>query len=119
VSGAVHRIRLRSPWQCHVTPKGIAWRRRFGRPTGVQASERLFLCFSSFITTATATLNGELLGVVPVSSAAVSFDVTAALAARNELEIEFVGDCVVDAPSELPGEVALEIRSAVAETPSA
>ena len=107
-----HTIRLRRPWRCRPTAAGVVWTRRFQRPTGLDAQSAVWLCLAGFANTAQVALNGQTLRSVQPQATVARFEVTAALAASNELELALAG--VAD-PSELtgeapPGEVYLEIR---------
>jgi hypothetical protein len=111
VSAGVHRIRLRRPWACRPGAESTAWRRRFGCPTGIGPRDQVHLCFAGFSAGIAVSLNGRRLGHLPPDALPGGFNVTGALAARNEIELEIhaplAGDRRTDEP---PGEVALEIR---------
>lgn len=104
----------------------VAFRRRFGRPTGIDDGQRVWLVCEGANARATLVLNGEPLGEVSGPSAPSEFDVTARLHERNELTatVEFphptggLANCDEGAATlvgGLTGEVRLEIRAAVAE----
>ena len=111
MSADVHRIRLRRPWACWPGAEGTAWRRRFGCPTGVGPGQRVHLCFAGFSAAIAVSLNGRRLGRLPPDALPGGFDVTGALASRNEIEVEILAPAASDLPAdEPPGAVALEIR---------
>jgi hypothetical protein len=81
-------------------------RRRFGYPGSIDAHERVWLTVGAAGDAAEAWLNGRSLGRVTAEDGG-EFEVTALLAARNELLIEVD----VTARQDLPcGAVALEVR---------
>jgi hypothetical protein len=112
-----HRIRLRGPWEFEwlKSSSGMAnalregclelpaiWReefgdalgtvrlsRRFGRPSGAQEPERVWLEIASECEV-TASLNGEWLGTF--AAGAVRFDVTRRLSWRNRLDLDLTRD---------------------------
>jgi hypothetical protein len=122
-----HRIRLRGPWE--VRPHGgappgrmtipgrlldggwagfagrVSFYRRFGRPSNLSPGETVWLVFERVAGAAEMWVNGGRLGAL---AGAGSFDVTTALAARNELAV------IVEADGDgcgIVGDVWLEIRS--------
>jgi hypothetical protein len=133
----MHPIRLRGPWDFQVlgpgdgsspaeTPSGrlhmpcdwaatlgasfrgrVMYQRHFGRPTGLEAGDRVDLVIDSVHTHATLRLNGQPIGR-PFSAQGTRIDVTTALAERNLLEI-VVEHLAGDEPGGLTGEVRLEI----------
>ncbi len=100
----------------------VAYRRRFGQPTGVESAERVWLVCDGAEAWATLTVNGERLGDVNGPASRSEFDVTALLRERNELTATV--ECprrTADGrfadrgersalPGGLVGEVRLEIR---------
>jgi len=104
-----HCIRLRGPWQwrsatasgtlilpgCLAESDVVCFTRRFGRPSNLDAQERVWLLRPD-AALASALLNGTPLPPGPAC------DITAHLRPRNELQLEVAGS---------PGEVALEIRA--------
>ncbi len=124
-----HRIRLRGPWECQpasasLLPRrvtmpgrwsdaGLAgfrgtalFTRRFGYPGRADpATEHIWLTCTGCTGCREVRLNGHLLAASP--SKAFSFDVTAIMAARNQLEFDIDGQ--TDGAG-LWGEVALEMR---------
>ena len=129
-----HRIRLRGPWECEPLasfsgqpippPRRVTlpcrWcegglseiagrvrlRRRFGCPSNLDSSERVWLTFAGLESNAAISLNEQALDTPPAAANGLELDVTDLLGMRNELIVE------VDRPStdELWGEVALEVR---------
>jgi hypothetical protein len=65
----------------------VLYTRHFGRPTGLEAEDRVILVFERVDAFGTVALNGLPLGIVPVGGAAADFDVTADLKPRNQLAI--------------------------------
>ena len=99
-----HRIRLRGPWVVRTEGACVVRSRRFGLPTGLTASMRVWLTFAGVA--GSAALNGRHLGSWTAESA--EYDVTDWLAERNVVELTAGG----------AGEVALEIRhSSAASSP--
>ena len=132
---SIHRIRLKGPWEVLAPDatddvylrqsmpqdwrslfgraSGTAWfRRKFHRPTGLLASDRVVLHFPSGIgIVENLTVNDR-----PVSShsnAPLKFDITAALIEFNQLEFSlcFDPDANPDVPGGLWETVYLEIHS--------
>lgn len=107
-----HRIRLQAAWQSAAA--GAVWTRSFGRPTGIDPGDRIWLVIEAPKACA-AKLNGRPLPVVVGVMAAWRHDVTAELLERNDLRLEFDAPSDVEsvtARSPLPdalGLVALEI----------
>jgi beta-galactosidase/beta-glucuronidase len=92
--------------------------RRFGRPTGLDSGERVWLVCDGATLTATVVLNGTPLGAILGPTTPARFDVTERLLPRNELviEVEFPAIEAANRPSAaevrcggLTGEVRLEI----------
>ncbi|MGI8981891.1 MAG: hypothetical protein ACR2FY_21885 [Pirellulaceae bacterium] len=109
----MHSIRLRGPWDVYfpgdeqprrmempatwqtllalaaATPLPTSARlvRRFGLPTGIAPADRLQLVIETCASTIQVELNGQSLGSIAASQQSSSFDVTALLAARNELVV--------------------------------
>lgn len=123
-----HRIRLHGPWG--VTPTGpdapagrmtipgtlrdggwerfagqVTFLRRFGRPTNLDADERVWLVFEQITGPARAWLHQNLLGTIDGTA---RFDVTALLAERNDLQVEIDA---VDDQCGIVGDVLLEIKA--------
>ena len=111
MTSPTHTIRLRRPWQCRATGRGVVWRRGFQRPTGLDARTTVSLCLSGLAVGVRVVLNGQALGTADAGSEAVRFEITPLLAVRNELELESIGPVgpKAAASDEPPGEVVLEI----------
>lgn len=108
-----HRIGLQAAW--HAEAGGAAWTRSFGRPTGIDPGDRVWLVIERPAACA-ALLNGWLLPPIAAGVAAWRHDVTADLLHRNELRLDVPGGVVPVASSgrtplpESLGTVALEIE---------
>ena len=112
-----HAINLAGAWE----RAGDAWRRSFGRPTGVEAGAAVRLVFTA-PAHASVTLNGVALPALRGDTPSWSHDVTTLLGERNELvlsaealpgaDMGAVGR--VSLPNEL-GRPALEIVSHVVD----
>ena len=107
----MHRIRLRKPWISQRQPGGVTWLRRFGCPTGVGPTDRLWLVIENLSHAGTASLNGALLGALLAAPAAGRFDVTEKLEARNKLclDLDSSADDSFLTGDDPPAEVFLEI----------
>jgi hypothetical protein len=89
----------------------VLFRRRFGYPGRLDATERVWLTFAGVAGAAEVTLNDRFLGK---RTGAFDFEVTSLLAARNELKV------IVESPTDdggLWGEVAMEVRRAAFLSP--
>lgn len=75
----------------------VAYRRRFGRPTGLTSEDRVDLVITRVDAFGSVQLNGLALGEIADGAGAWRCDVTARLAARNELVVE------VELPRVAPG----------------
>ena len=142
-----HIIRLRGPWEYRVLTSDsplsghltmpadwgstlgadfrgrVAYRRRFGRPTGLGPADRVELVIGRVDALGSVRLNGEPLGEIPAGGQPWRCDVTAALRRRNELIVEVELPHAPDharpvsrpgregLPGGLVGEVRLEISS--------
>ncbi len=104
----------------------VSYRRRFGRPTGLDAADRVELVIARVDAFGCAALNGQELGEIAAGGPPWRCDITARLQPRNELVIEVAlpprtassvsparpgRDCL---PGGLIGEVRLEIFTATA-----
>ena len=93
----------------------VRYQRRFGRPTGREPQETVWLVFEGAHRVASISLNGRLLGKVHGRDMPERFDVTALLNERNEMTVD-VELPLVDPPEKQPGgltgEVSLEIHGA-------
>jgi hypothetical protein len=106
-----HRIKLRKPWENQVTEHGALWRRRFGRPTGLQSRDTVWLVIEGLPATASVRLNGEPLGSLVGQPMACRFDLTGRLRQRNELAllVQAADRPARPATSDQPADVSLEI----------
>jgi len=112
-----HSINLAGAWE----RAGDAWRRSFGRPTGVEAGDAIRLVFTA-PGHASVTLNGVALPALRGDTPSWSHDVTTLLGERNEISLstEALPGADMDAvghvalPNEL-GRPALEIVSHVVD----
>jgi hypothetical protein len=110
---ALHRIRLRKPWGSETIAGAICWRRRFGRPTGLAAADRLWIVVENLPQAGSIELNGVLLGALDGKAACGRFEVTGRLDPRNELRLRLQtpGDSHLPASGSPPGEISIEIQS--------
>ena len=109
----MHSIRLRGPWELYLPGKAepqriempATWQtllaltsqaplpsparllRRFGQPTGITPTDRLQLVIESSAAACQVELNDQPLGSIAPSEQFRSFDVTALVRPRNELQI--------------------------------
>lgn len=108
----MHSIRLRGPWELSLPgsdqplrvdmpatwesllaltepaaplPSPARLVRRFGKPTGLEAHDRLHLVIDGASADLQVELNGQPLGRIPTSQDSCSFEITALLNSRNEL----------------------------------
>lgn len=111
-----HVIRLREPWSSTGLGGG-AWRysRRFGRPTGLCESDRVFLVVLPVEDVAApphVTLNGQSLDwTLREGTGESQWDITGLLAPRNELGIELVASSLADSLPPQLGLTRIEIVS--------
>jgi hypothetical protein len=110
---ALHRIRLRKPWDAEVIAEAVCWRRRFGRPTGLGAADRLWIVVENLPLAGSIELNGALLGAIGGAAASGRFEVTGRLDARNELllRLQIPGGASLPSSGNPPGEISIEIQS--------
>ena len=135
---ASHRINLRGPWdfkfQCHASDdirsgtvampqewrslfginSGFAvFRRKFHRPTNLDAHERVAIILTEVCGHGVTRLNDVVLNSFHSAGAAVEFDITNGMNAFNELAIEIAFDPkgLAKPFGGLYGVVAIEIRS--------
>ena len=80
-----HRMRLRPPWERTRQRDQILWRRRFGKPSNLDLSERVFLAIESPAVEAQVSLNGQPLGCTGPTELIWRVPVTHLLQRRNEL----------------------------------
>ena len=94
-----HRMTLRPPWEVEPLPDGrTRYRRRFGRPRTLDASETVWLVGET-PSGAEVWVNGQRLGE---SERSFAFDVTDKLNVRNEVSVTATGPI---------GQVAVEVRA--------
>ena len=104
----------------------VSYRRRFGRPTGLDAADRVDLVIDRVDAFGCAALNGQELGEIAAGGHVWRCDITARLRPRNELVVEVELPQLAagspsparpgreDLPGGLVGEVRLEIFAATA-----
>ncbi len=111
-----HVIRLRGPWESELvvgaTLPAVLWKRRFGRPTGLDSGEQLCLCLRSTNPIHHATLNDEELHRDIDATATHRINITSRVRERNLLELTLDATAGQLAP-ETPFEVWLEISPPV------
>lgn len=66
----------------------VRYTRRFGRPSGLEAEDRVSLVLSGIRGRATVCLGAQLLGELAWEQQTAAFEVTSLLLARNELIVE-------------------------------
>lgn len=100
---AAHTIRLREPWErSRDNPSELLLRRKFGLPTGLNASTRVNLAIGGLSGLTEVRLNGAVLESKTATDAFQKWEVTSLLEARNEICL------VVSAFDEMPADSALE-----------
>lgn len=83
---AAHTIRLREPWERSRDNRGeLRLRRKFGLPTGLQASTRVNLAIGGLSGLTEVRLNGAVLESITATDALHKWEVTSLLEARNEI----------------------------------
>jgi len=101
----------------------VAYRRRFGCPTGLGHADRVDLVLARVDAYGWATLNGQDLGEIPAGGHAWRCEITSRLRTRNELLVEVELPAGKPAPERpgrtggpggMVGEVRLEIFTATA-----
>jgi len=121
---AAGRIKLPADWGstlgCDFRGR-VAYLRRFGRPTGLGAADRVEIVITRIDAWGSVRLNGRELGEIPVGGHVWRCDITSHMAVRNELLVEVelprvTGDSPPPVrpgreglPGGLIGEVRLEI----------
>lgn len=108
----VHRIRLRQPWQRQVMEHGTRWQRRFNRPSGLAATQRVWIVVAGIAAPGTAALNGQVVGTLSGQAyRPAAFDVTDKLRPHNQLELLLEATAPAGLASQnTPGQVWIEIR---------
>ncbi len=101
MSEPAHRIRLREPWTATERPDELLLYRRFGKPSNLRAGETVWLLFPAVAVERVAVNGTEL------STAESSWDVTAILAERNQIEVTLGAEVM---RNNFTNEVIMEIR---------
>ena len=110
----MHVIRLRAPWDVElleVASGSVRCTRQFNRPTGIEATDRVWLVIEGLTCSAAVSLNETPLGTAscsPASDPPARFDITPHLQPRNRIAID-LADPTGDNPLVCLGEVRLEI----------
>ncbi|MFM8705029.1 MAG: hypothetical protein ACKOHG_14400 [Planctomycetia bacterium] len=118
-----HSIHLGAAWETPAPSAdgGTEWKRRFGRPAGIEPGDRVLLVVSQAEVAAVVTLNAVTLPPLPAGAGRWTHDVTPLLRDRNELVLAMtepvpaVANDAAHGRGPLPaacGRVALEIVSA-------
>ncbi len=123
-----HVIRLRKPWEISLQPPGghaaAIGLRRFNRPSGISVGEAVWLVFHQYKLPLRAWLNDQPLTLASIADSSCEVDITASMAASNQLRLEFLGTpegiephvaeeiSRSDLPKQWIEEVTLEIRLA-------
>jgi hypothetical protein len=81
-----HTIRLQAAWE-QPTGDSHPWTRRFGRPTGLEAGQQVWLVVAGSHVAATVALNGVVLPVIAAGDPRWVCDITSLLRDRNVLEV--------------------------------
>lgn len=87
----VHSIRLRRAWYWEPVRagEGVSFVRRFGKPTGLSATDRVVLVIVEAMGPGRALLNEELVGQWSDPHGGLRCDVTKLLQPRNQLQLDF------------------------------
>jgi hypothetical protein len=109
-----HRVHMPATWQSLFGDAAgrARFRRRFNRPTNLDADERVFLVFDGISGAAEISLNGHGLGAVTGAAFSAEFEATPLLEPANVLLVELVFNPAdhPEQPGGLWAPVALEIR---------
>ncbi|MEI6257056.1 MAG: hypothetical protein WCQ77_10480 [Planctomycetota bacterium] len=81
---SIHSIRLGAAWE---SPSPAIWRRRFGRPAGLEAGDLVVLVVSQPFVAVEITVNDARLPPLEAGAPGWSCDITPLLLDRNELVI--------------------------------
>lgn len=107
------RVKMPADWQAFFGPVAgtVRFRRRFHRPTNLDADERVWIAFGGVGGTGTVDMNGTRLGAIESSLEPQRFDVTSLLQPNCELfvELRFIPDEQPSQPGGLYAPVAIEI----------
>lgn len=112
--GRLPRVQMPTDWATLFGDQRgrVRFIRRFHAPTGLEATDRVVLCFSGVGGSAVFELNGQFLGGACQSRNAVSFDITQQIEAGNLLEVIIDYDSLLHGPQGgLWGIVSIEIHS--------
>ncbi len=83
---AAHTIRLREPWERRRDDSGVLrLQRKFGLPTGLDASTRVNLAIGGLNGLTEVRVNGAVLGLPATLDDVLRWDITSLLEARNEI----------------------------------
>ena len=108
------RIKLPATWRDLFGPiaGNVRFRRPFGKPTNLETSERVTLCFDGIGGAGTVRLNDRVLGTLDGKQTSARYDVTGLLESRNILLVDlcFAPDESPEGPGGLWRPVALEIQ---------
>ncbi|MBI1310256.1 hypothetical protein GC176_03030 [bacterium] len=107
------RVRMPTSWldAFGAVAGTVLLRRRFGRPSNLEAHERVYVTLDCVIGDAEIAVNGELVAAMTKSTEPHSFDVTDRLDASNELSIKLTFDGrAARNDSSLLASVAIEIH---------
>jgi hypothetical protein len=109
------RVRMPASWldAFGAVAGTVLLRRRFGRPSNLEARERVHITLDRVVGAADVAVNGELVASVTPSEEPQSLDVTDQLEVSNELSIRLTYDGREAADSDPPlASVAIEIFQA-------
>lgn len=109
------RVQMPTSWQAAFGERAgrVRFLRRLHAPTGIEAGDRVVLCFSGVGGSASFQLNERVLGGAAHCTEAVSFDITPLLEPSNMLEVVIDFDPRSDTrDGGLWGTVFVEIHSA-------
>lgn len=107
-------VKIPADWTATLGPEfrgRVLYKRRFGRPSNLDSSARIYLVLHKINGLATITFNGIHLGATGIDESTSRFELTNLLLARNALHIEVnlpQGGDRVDAGG-IVGEVQLQI----------
>lgn len=124
-----HPIRLRHPWDSEPQADGrIVYRRRFNRPTGLDAGEHVSLEIDRALVAGDVILNGAKVGQLKPAEFFTA-DITSLLAAANELCVAVdprtalavapaSASIYITAPDEPPGSPVGDVRLVIRVAPT-
>lgn len=105
-----HSINLGTAWEPPTPVQaagGVLWTRRFGRPAGLEAGDRVFLVVSRPTVAAEMVVNAVRLPPLSAGAARWAQDITPLLRDRNELLVTVAATAVGGSAQELTGRVSL------------